>query len=94
MYWLDRRQAIILAENLRTFARGKFPELVPLLGPGDAWLEGALTTADWLETWLTEEPDEPFPLERGTATALAVHKALSLMHVAGTDAAGPRDALE
>ena len=41
LYPLPERQATILAEKLRLFAQGKFPDDVRRLAAGAGWIEGA-----------------------------------------------------
>lgn len=96
VYTLNERQGEILAENLRGFAHGNFPDDVLLLGPNEEWLASAREAADWIESWLVDEPDSPFPLEPGK-TAESIYQALRLMFLDGggtaTDAAAMRQAL-
>ena len=54
LYPLPERQATILAEKLRLFAKGKFPDDVRRLAAGAGWIEGARPAADLIEDTLVE----------------------------------------
>jgi hypothetical protein len=71
-YTLPDRQATLLAERLRNYARGAYPEEVKwaseLSGNG-GWTEGALAAADFIEEALVGNLTDPLPLEGKAAEA-------------------------
>jgi hypothetical protein len=74
-------QATLVAENLRLFACGKFPDDVKLaadLGSRTDWTAGALTLANTIEETLTDARGGPIPLD-DEATAEALFGALRLI---------------
>jgi hypothetical protein len=63
----------LIAENLRLFARGKFPadeQLAAKLGAKPDWTGGALALADSIEETLTDSRTGPVPIEGLAANAL------------------------
>lgn len=76
------KQAELLAENLRLFAKGKFPgdvAEVARLGINPRWAdEGALSMAEVMEDVLTGQIAMPIPLDKGKG-AEAMFGALSLI---------------
>jgi hypothetical protein len=72
IYTIEDAQAIVLAERLRNYAKGAFPEEIKwaseLSGNG-AWAEGALAAADFIEEMLVGNLTEPLPLEGKAAEA-------------------------
>ena len=99
VYTLGDAQAIVLAERLRNYAKGAFPEDVKwaseLSGSG-TWVEGALAAADFIEEMLVGNLTDPLPLEGKAAEA--AFWTLRLLPGVGdgpdsTDAAALRDAL-
>jgi hypothetical protein len=72
VYTLADAQAIVLAERLRNYAKGAFPEDVKwaseLSGNG-GWVEGALAAADFIEEILVGNLTGPLPLEGKAAEA-------------------------
>lgn len=72
-YVLRDEQAILLAENLRNYARGNFPANVQLgakLSGNPNWVDGALSAADFMEEILVGNFDGPLPLEGKAAEAV------------------------
>jgi hypothetical protein len=99
VYRLGDTQAIVLAERLRNYAKGAFPEDIKwaseLSGNG-SWVEGALAAADFIEEMLVGNLTEPLPLEGKAAEA--TFWTLRLLPGIGdtaetSDAAALRDAL-
>jgi hypothetical protein len=99
VYTIGDAQAIVLAERLRNYAKGAFPEEIKwaseLSGNG-GWVEGALAAADFLEEMLVGNLTEPLPLEGKAAEA--TFWTLRLLPDVGegaetSDAAALRDAL-
>lgn len=99
VYALGDTQAIVLAERLRNYAKGAFPEEIKwaseLSGNG-SWVDGALAAADFIEEMLVGNLTEPLPLEGRAAEA--TFWTLRLLPGIGegtetTDAASLRDAL-
>jgi len=77
---VPERQATILAENLRLFAKGEFPadvEMVAGLGAHPEWRDGARAVADFTEEALVGNLDLALPLEGKAAEA--TYWALRLM---------------
>jgi hypothetical protein len=70
LYPLTERQATLLAEKLRLFAKGEFPDDVRRLAAGEGWIEGARPAADVIEDTLVERRIGPIPLEGKTADAI------------------------
>lgn len=72
VYTIGDAQAIVLAERLRNYAKGAFPEEVKwaseLSGSG-SWVEGALAAADFIEEMLVGNLTDPLPLEGKAAEA-------------------------
>ena len=72
VYSLGDTQAIVLAERLRNYAKGAFPEEIKwaseLSGNG-SWTEGALAAADFIEEALVGNLTEPLPLGGKAAEA-------------------------
>jgi hypothetical protein len=72
VYNLTDALAIVLAERLRNYAKGAYPEEVKwaseLSGNG-GWVEGALAAADFIEEALVGNIDDPLPLEGKAAEA-------------------------
>lgn len=99
VFTVRRRQAELLAENLRLFAKGKFPgdvAEVARLGINPKWdEEGALAMADVMEDVLAGRIARSIPLDRGKG-AEAMFGALSLImdtQPERSGAIGLRDAL-
>jgi hypothetical protein len=99
VFTVPRRQAELLAENLRLFARGKFPRDVKAtaqVGVNPNWdKEGALPMAEVVEDVLTGRMTGPIPLAEGKG-AEAMLGALSLItdvQPEQSGAIGLRDAL-
>lgn len=90
VFTVGRRQAELLAENLRLFAIGKFPQdvaEVARLGVSPRWAkDGALAVAEIMEDVLAGRLDTPIPLGGGKG-AEAMFGALSLI----TDVQPERD---
>ncbi|HEY2161514.1 MAG TPA: hypothetical protein VGH24_09430 [Solirubrobacteraceae bacterium] len=99
MYTLEDDQATLLAERLRSYAKGKLQSDIKRaseLSGNPHWTEGALAVADFTEELLVGNLDGPLPLEGKAAEA--TFWALRLMQGLGiskraTDAAALRDAL-
>lgn len=99
VYTLTDMQAIVLAERLRNYAKGRYPEEVKWaceLSGNDAWTGGALSAADFIEEALVGNIAEPLPL--GGKSAEAVFWTLRLLPGLGdtaesADAVALRDAL-
>jgi hypothetical protein len=99
MYTLEDDQATLLAERLRSYAKGKLQSDIKRaseLSGNPQWTEGALAVADFTEELLVGNLDGPLPLEGKAAEA--TFWALRLMQGLGiskraTDAAALRDAL-
>jgi len=72
IYNLPDVQSIVLAERLRNYAKGAYPEevkwAVEVSGNG-SWAEGALAAADFIEEALVGNIDTPIPLEGKAAEA-------------------------
>jgi hypothetical protein len=98
-YALSDDQATLLAERLRSYAKGKLQSEVKRasqLSGNPHWTEGALAVADFTEEVLVGNLAGPLPLEGKAAEA--TFWALRLMQGLGistgpTDAAALRDAL-
>ncbi len=98
-YALSDDQATLLAERLRSYAKGKLQSEVKRasqLSGNPQWTEGALAVADFTEEVLVGNLAGPLPLEGKAAEA--TFWALRLMQGLGistepTDAAALRDAL-
>ncbi len=96
---LSDDQATLLAERLRSYAKGKLQSEVKRaseLSGNPQWTEGALAVADFIEEVLVGNLAGPLPLEGKAAEA--TFWALRLMQGLGissepTDAAALRDAL-
>jgi len=78
LYPFTECQATLLAEKLRLFAKGKFPDDVRRLSAGEGWIEGARPAADVIEDTLVERRVGPIPLEGETADA--VFQVLRISH--------------
>jgi hypothetical protein len=99
VYTLADTQAVVLAERLRNYAKGAFPEDVKWaseLGGNGGWVEGALAAADFIEEMLVGNLTDPLPLEGKAAEA--AFWTLRLLPGIGdnpetADAAALRDAL-
>jgi hypothetical protein len=99
VYKLTDDQATLLAERLRSYAKGKLQSEVKRaseLSGNPQWTEGALALADFTEELLVGNLAGPLPLEGKAAEA--AFWALRLMQGLGisrepTDAAALRDAL-
>ena len=78
LYPLPERQATLLAEKLRLFAKGTFPDEVRRLAAGEGWIEGARPAADVIEDILVERRVGPIPLEGKAADA--VFQVLRISH--------------
>jgi hypothetical protein len=99
VYTLTAEQATLLAERLRSYAKGKLQAEVKRaaeLSGNPRWTEGALAVADFTEEVLVGNLAGPLPLEGKAAEAS--FWALRLMQGLGiskqaTDAAALRDAL-
>ena len=99
VYTLTDDQARLLAERLRNYARGTFPDevnRVSELSGNPHWADGALATADFLEEILVDNLEGPLPLEGKAAEAtfwtLRIMRGLG-GSVAPTDLPALRDAL-
>lgn len=99
VFTVPKKQAELLAENLRLFAQGKFPRDVKATaqrGVNPNWdKEGALPMAEVLEDMLTGRMTGPIPLVEGKG-AEAMLGALSLItdvQPEQSGAIGMRDAL-
>ena len=98
-YTLSDDQATLLAERLRSYAKGKLQSDIKRasqLSGNPQWTEGALAVADFIEEMLVGNLVGPLPLEGKAAEA--TFWALRLMQSLGvsrrpTDAAALRDAL-
>jgi hypothetical protein len=98
-YTLSDDQATLLAERLRSYAKGKLQSEVKRasqLSGNPHWTEGALAVADFTEEVLVGNLSGPLPLEGKAAEA--TFWALRLMQGLGissapADAAALRDAL-
>jgi hypothetical protein len=100
VFTVRRKQAELLAENLRLFAKGKCPgDVVEVarLGINQKWAEeGALPMAEVMEDVLTGRIAIPIPLDKGRG-AEAMFGALSLItdvQPERTGAIGLRDSLK
>jgi len=99
MYTLSDEEATLLAERLRSYAKGKLKsdvERASQLSGNPQWIDGALAVADFTEEVLVGNLPGPLPLEGKAAEA--AFWALRLMQGVGvsrnpTDAAALRDAL-
>ena len=99
VYTLSDDQATLLAERLRSYAKGKLRsevERASQLSGNPQWTEGALAVADFTEEVLVGNLAGPLPLEGKAAEA--TFWALRLMQRLGIssdphDAAALRDAL-
>ena len=99
VYTLGDTQAIVLAERLRNYAKGAFPEDVKWaseLSGNESWVDGALAAADFIEEMLVGNLTDPLPLAGKAAEA--TFWTLRLLPGIGdtpetSDAAALRDAL-
>lgn len=99
VYTVSDTQAVVLAERLRNYAKGAYPEEVKWaseLSGNCSWVEGALAAADFIEEMLVGNLTEPLPLEGRAAEA--TFWTLRLLPGIGeaaetSDAAALRDAL-
>jgi hypothetical protein len=97
LFALPEPQATNLAEKLRLFAKGNYPNdrlLLARRGASEEWIDGALAAADSMEASLVGALTDPLPLEGMAADA--VFQVLRISYVDATDrtgAAGLRDAL-
>jgi hypothetical protein len=99
VYTLSDDEATLLAERLRSYAKGKLRseiERASQLSGNPQWTDGALAVADFTEEVLVGNLAGPLPLEGKAAEA--TFWALRLMRGLGisrdpTDAAALRDAL-
>jgi hypothetical protein len=99
VYTLSDDEATLLAERLRSYAKGKLKsdvERASQLSGNPQWTEGALAVADFTEEVLVGNLSGPLPLEGKAAEA--TFWALRLMQGLGIssephDAAALRDAL-
>jgi hypothetical protein len=99
VYTLSEDEATLLAERLRSYAKGKLKSDVDRasrLSGNPQWTEGALAVADFIEEVLVGNLAGPLPLEGKAAEA--TFWALRLMQGLGIsvepdDAAALRDAL-
>jgi hypothetical protein len=90
------RQATILAEKLRLFAKGAFAqdeERLGRLGAGETWREGALPAADLIEDALVGRAEQPLVPEEQTAEAIYWVLRLTELEHDPHGASGLRDAL-
>jgi hypothetical protein len=99
VYALSDDQTRLLAERLRNYAKGTFPDDVSRateLSGNPNWTDGALATADFLEEILVDNFEGPLPLEGKAAEAtfwtLRIMRGLG-PSTAPTDLAALRDAL-
>jgi hypothetical protein len=87
VYFLGDTQAIVLAERLRNYAKGAYPEEVKwaseLSGNG-SWTEGARAAADFIEEALVGNLTDPLPL--GGKAAEATFWTLRLLPQVGDQA--------
>ena len=99
VYELTDKQATLLAERLRNYAKGTFPAAVKRvvdLSGNPNWTDGALAVADFTEELLVGNLGGPLPLDGKSAEA--TYWALRLMQGLGpattkADAVALRDAL-
>ena len=72
VYSIPEEQATLLAETLRSYAKGKRPDeekrIAELSGNAN-WTDGALAVADFAEDVLVENFEGPIPLEGKAAEA-------------------------
>jgi len=71
-YSLTDDQAVLLAQNLRNYAKGTFPKEVTLavqLSGNPNWADGALAAADFIEEMLVGNLEGSLPLEGKAAEA-------------------------
>jgi hypothetical protein len=96
VYRLTDDQATLVAESLRSYAKGARPRDVALgseLSGNPDWTEGALALAEFTEEALVGNLDGPLPLE-GKAAESMLWALRSMDGLGGsTDAAALRDAL-
>lgn len=99
VYTLTDDQTKVLAERLRNYARGTFPDdvkRVTELSGNPNWADGALATADFLEEILVDNFEGSLPLEGKAAEAtfwtLRIMPAVG-RSTASTDLGALRDAL-
>ena len=99
VYTLGDTQAVVLAERLRNYAKGAFPEELKWaseLSGNTAWADGALAAADFIEEILVGNLTDPLPLE-GKAAEATFWTLRLLPGIGGgpdtSDAAALRDAL-
>jgi hypothetical protein len=86
---LPEPQARILAERLRGFAAGIYPDDVALLstlGTDPEWVKGALATADAIEDVLTTARTGAIPIDPNGKAADALFHALRLSGPVSFDA--------
>jgi hypothetical protein len=90
-YVLRYEQAILLAEKLRNYAKGTFPDDVnraAQISGNPNWVDGALAAAEFIEEILVGSIAGPLPLEgkaaEATFWALRIMRGLS-------DSTHPRD---
>jgi hypothetical protein len=72
LYGLTEDEAVLLAQNLRNYAKGTFPADVARaaeLSQNPDWAEGALAVADCIEDALVANLTIPVPLEGKAAEA-------------------------
>lgn len=72
IYTLTEEQATLLAERLRSYAKGKLPadvKRVSQLSGKQDWADGALAVADFTEEVLVGNLSGPLPLEGKAAEA-------------------------
>jgi hypothetical protein len=99
VYALTDEEAKRLAEKLRNYAKGTFPDdvkLITKLSGNPHWMDGALAAADFIEEILVGNLDGPLPLEGKAAEA--TFWTLQIMHgllgsTEPNDMAALRDAL-
>ena len=72
VYNLTDALAIVVAERLRNYAKGAYPEEVKWaaeLSGNASWVDGALAAADFIEEALVGNINEPLPLAGKAAEA-------------------------
>ncbi len=72
-FHIPSQQAILIAENLRLFGRGRFSEDADFVLRLDAlptWRDGALAAADWIELALVDDHIGRLPLAGKAAEAI------------------------
>jgi hypothetical protein len=73
VYELSEDEGILLAQNLRNYAKGTFPSDVHRgteLSGNPNWTDGALATAEFIEEVLVGNIEGPLPLEGKAAEAV------------------------